>query len=441
MKILFVASEMTSLAKVGGLGDVIASLPKALKKNGVDVSVILPFYETIRKKKLRVKKLGTLEIQLAKERQKAAIYLTKPPNSSVEVFLVENKKYLGKGPVYFARNAVADSLKETKRFVFFSKIVYELLNSPKKILPKFDIIHCHDWHTGALVSLLKNEKPVVFTIHNLGNQGAWKTKDIKQWLGEIPYTDKKVNFMAEGIINADIVTTVSSTYAKEITTKEYGAGLEKLLQKRSRQGKLIGILNGIDYGFWPPQKQKKTGSHSPVFGLVARLAHQKGIHLVTDIVPEFVEKNGVKFRFLGQGEPKNEKKLKSLKRSYPKNIRIKIGFDEKLAIDIYAQSDFFLIPSLFEPSGLGQMIAMRYGTVPIARATGGLKDSIIHKKTGFLFNKANSKALDRAMHDALRTYYDRKKFKKIIQNCKKQDFSWKKSAPKYVKLYRKLINK
>ena len=413
IKVLFAASEMAPMAKVGGLGDVIGSLPKALKKMGVGAEVAIPRYEHISKKNLK------LIFRLDKD---TAVYQTR--SGGVRVFLIDNKKYLSHGPVYFERTAFAGSRKYINRFLFFSKAVFELI---ERGFLKPDVVHANDWHTGALVSLLKRNfqtPKVVFTIHNLANQGKWGGR----------------NLMAEGIKNADIVTTVSRAYAKEILTKEYGEKLEGLLHQRARENKLIGILNGIDYSFWPmearaPRFGASNASPNPRFGFVARLTFQKGLSVLLPVVPYFVKKYGAKFYFLGQGEARFEKKLKELTREYPRNVFVKIGFDEALARRIYANSDFFLMPSFFEPSGLGQMIAMRYGAIPIARKTGGLSDTIYDGRTGFLFAEKTQSALKKAIERAIGIFKNKKKFKMMQKTCKKQNFGWEKSARLYKRLY------
>jgi len=434
MKVLFVASEMTPLAKVGGLGDVMGSLPKALVQIGVETSVIIPLYEQIDRIKWRLKRLGGINVG----QENTIIYYTEIPagdTGKVRIFLIENRRYLSRGPIYFDRTAFMNSRKELERFLFFSRAVFEFVRRRDFFQP--DIVHCNDWHSGALVVMLQNQNSnfknqnlkTVFTIHNLANQGAFGGR----------------NLMEEGIENADMVTTVSPSYAKEILTKKFGEGLENLLRRRDRKKELAGILNGIDYEFWPLAKrdklvfQKKIGLkqdiRSPIFGFVARLTSQKGVNLIIPLVRKLVEENGAQFVFLGQGEVDYEKNLLKLGRDYRDLICTKIGFDEKLAHDIYAQSDFFLMPSIFEPSGLGQMISMRYGTIPIVRATGGLRDSVRHLKTGFVFEKANSGVLFDAIKLALRYFNHPAKMKKMIKNCQNQDFSWNKSAKKYRKLY------
>lgn len=429
LKVLFAASELTPLAKVGGLGDVVGSLPKALHNIGIDAKIIIPRYEQIDKNKLGLKELNQFS-NITVDGEKIKIYKTTLPKSRVEVFLIENDTYLSRGPVYFEKTAFAGSPKEIDRFIFFSKAVFALLQDNNFFRP--DIVHCNDWHTAALVKLIKKSNlgiKTVYTIHNLANQGAVDG----------------TNWMAEGIKNADIVTTVSETYAKEIQTKKFGAGLENLLKKRAKEGKLKGILNGIDYDFWKPRKKDKANfqnklglkkdAKAPLFGLVSRLTYQKGLRMLLPLIDDFVSQ-GAQFVFLGQGESEVEKGLEKAAKNHPDMVYTKIGFDAELANKIYANVDFFLMPSRFEPSGLGQMIAMRYGAIPIVRATGGLKDSVKHLKTGFVFKEEKAIALKKAMEKAMEIFNEKpKQFEKITANCKKEDFSWKRSAKKYKQMY------
>lgn len=419
-KVLFVASECAPIAKVGGLGDVIGTLPRALRQLGLDVKVVIPFYEVVKRRRWKPK----LFLRMDKE---TVVYKTRLPKSLVEVFLIYNRRYLSRGPIYGSRSAFVDSVGEVDRFVFFSKTVWRIINDECWDW-KPDIIHCHDWHTGALIGMLRNQKSrTVFTIHNLANQGIWRGQ----------------NLMAEGIENADLVTTVSPAYAKEILTKDYGEGLEKILRKRHKEGRLEGVLNGIDYDFWPcPSKpwRRRTQNKFPHFGFVARLTYQKGLSLLLPLVSKIVEKYNAKFWFLGQGEKSFEDQLKQLAEEYPDNVFVKIGFDEKLARKIYSESDFFLMPSLFEPSGLGQMISMHYGSIPIVRKTGGLKDTVEHLKTGFVFSQLTSAALFKMLTQAIEFFfYKRKQLEVIRRNCLREDFSWLKSAKEYLKVYNRLI--
>lgn len=457
-KLLFVASECAPIAKVGGLGDVIGGLPKALSEIGIEVKIVIPFYEAVNRRIWKPKFVFKLD-------KETSIYKTRLPESRVDVFLIYNERYLSRGPIYFERTAFASSKKEIDRFLFFSQAVCRLLaricadnNADKRggrigvnlrsslrqsaIGWQPDVVHCNDWHAGALVKEISNWKLViriknkstqlpianyhlpktVFTIHNLANQGKWGGR----------------NPMAEGILTADKITTVSSTYAKEILTPEYGEGLDGLLRKRKVD--LVGILNGIDYGFWPVRQAWGRLRHRfPHFGFIARLTSQKGLDLILPLIPGLAEKEGARFYFLGQGEKRYEKALLHLAKRYPRHVYVKIGFDEKLAHKIYAESDFFLMPSLFEPSGLGQMISMRYGTIPIARATGGLKDTVKHLRTGFVFGKPSSVALLSAIKLAVEYFRSPEKLAKMRKNCLKQDFSWEKSARKYKELYKKIV--
>jgi len=477
MKILFVASELTPIAKVGGLGDVVGALSKSLTKLGLNVAVVIPRYNFIPKRGLQLVQ-ENISIPLKSNTEQISIYKTNLPGSKTNVFLIDNKKYLSTGPApYFESTALVGAKKEIQRFAFFSKAVaYAVLDG---WFGGIDLVHANDWHTGPLVTLLAKrqnglvQRPIktIFTIHNLSNQGRWASAQIDNWFlskGEKPiFTpfSKDYNFIAEGILNADWVTTVSPTYAKEILTSHYGAGLEKILKKRV--GNLTGILNGIDYDFWNPGKDKfifqnysaknislkvvnktaiqkslklKHDATIPVFGLVARLTSQKGIDFIIKALPGFLKNFDAQFIFLGRGLPEYEKALANLAQKFPEQIYTKIGFDEPLAHRIYAGSDFFLMPSRFEPSGLGQMIAMRYGTIPIVRSTGGLEDTVKHLKTGFVFKKANDSYFKKALKTA-RHYYFRypKKLAVIQKNCLKENFDFSESALEYQKLYQKLL--
>lgn len=433
LHVLLAASECAPMVKVGGLGDVIGSLPKALKKLGVETAVIIPRYEIVDTAGLKLA-VGDFPVTFRNKIESVKVYQGFLPKSKVPVFYVENNKYLSKGgPVYFSRTAIASESAEFDRFHFFSHAVYELLAFDK--LPfRPDILHANDWHAGVLIQLLKLSSlklPSVFSIHNLGNQGIFRGR----------------NSMAEGIAGADLVNTVSPTYAKEIQTKEYGAGLENLLKKKNP----VGVLNGIDYGTLKNKFDKKKakrklqkelglaeGDSYPLFGLVSRLVEQKGIRLITPIVGELIEKHQAQFVFLGVGSEEYEKELRDLAKKYPKNVSSNLIFSEKLAEKIYIASDFFLMPSLFEPCGLGQMIAMNYQTIPIARKTGGLKDTVREGKTGFVFSGKKPEDLRQAVERAIKLFYNKKEFAAMRKRCGEQDFSWDKSAVRYKDLYKKI---
>jgi len=473
LKVLFLASECTPIAKVGGLGDVIGSLPKALKELGLDVRIAIPKYKIIDEKNYPLR-LIVSEIKIGEEL--VNIYQGLLPGSKVSVYFLENEKYFGESGVYFEKTAFVGSFEEIKRFLFFSQAILRVFN----LLDwKPQIIHCHDWHTAIVAPLLKckmqNAKckiKTLLTIHNLANQGKWTAKEILDFLGlkgdeteSLKIRDREGNFniLQQGILNADLINTVSPTYAKEILTKEYGEGLENYLSKREKD--LFGILNGIDekrfnpktdpdikinYSFEKIEKKNENkidlqrilkfpdNPKIPIIGIINRLTSQKGVDLVIEIIPEIVKLN-CQLVILGVGEEEYEKKLLELSKKYPENISSQIRFDPVLAQKIYAGSDIFLVPSKFEPCGLGQMISMAYGTIPIVRKTGGLADTVEDKKSGFVFEKYKSEALLNTLKEALNFYKNPKRWRKLIKFAMSKDFSWQKSAKKYLKLYKKLI--
>jgi len=466
MKVLFVASECAPFAKVGGLADVVGALPKFLKASGVDVRICLPKYRTIDLKKYKFRLIaGNISVK----GEKTNIYQGFLPGSQLIVYLLENKKYFSQKDIY--SNNYFDDI---KRFLFFSQAVLEIFPAIKWFP---NIINCHDWHAAIITSLLKlktkNLKTkTLLTIHNLAQQGKWNAQEIFDFLNlkgneteNLKSRDRAgdFNILQQGILNADLINTVSPNYAKEILTQEYGEGMEKQLFKRKKQ--VFGILNGIDEEKFNPQTdsdlklnyslkdikgktqnkiylQKKLNLRKndqvPLLGLIGRLDPQKGIDLIIEIIPDLIKKD-YQLIILGKGDPNYEKKLLELSQKYPQNISSHIKFDAALAQKIYAGSDIFLIPSKFEPCGLIQMIAMRYGTIPVARKTGGLADTIEEGKTGFLFEKYNKEALWKSIGRAVKTYQDKKEWTKLIQRAMRKDFSWKKSALKYRQLYKQLL--
>jgi len=456
IKVLFLSAEAAPLAKIGGLGDVAGALPGNLAKLGVDIRICLPFYGSINQKKYPAKKIiSRLAIPTDGKNETIDVYRTNLPGTKVPIYLIKhiffNSKEIYIGKPLMLGGKYTKPLDELKRFAFFTRAALE---TAKKLDFQPNIIHANDWHTALAANFIKtlNQKSnffaktkTLYTIHNLANQGINKDK----------------NYMAEGILSADLVNTVSPTYAKEILTKEYGAGLENILVKREKQ--LYGILNGIDIDFFNPAKdnlisqkyslknlEKKTANkielqqqlglpqnkNTALVGLVTRFVWQKGVELIT----EKFSKLNCQFVFLGTGEKKYENTLLNLAKKYPNNFKVIIKFDEKLAHEIYAGSDIFLVPSRFEPCGLTQMIAMRYGSVPVVRATGGLVDTV-NKKVGFTFKKFDSTEFYKTLNKALKIYYKQPKVWRQLQlSDMKQDFSWSKSAGEYLKLYKKLAN-
>jgi len=465
LKILMASAEIAPFAKVGGLADVVGSLPPALKKLDCDVRLILPLYGNIKLKSYKVKKLkDIIEICSGGKTRKIEIWESKLPNSSVPVYFIEEEEYFSPNEVYSKKN-------NSERFLFFSLAV---LHGLPHIGFQPDIIHCHDFHTALIPDLLKagrheyyKNSKTLYTIHNLNYQGkseieVLKTGNLsKHSLKSLTKDaqDGDINFMVQGILNSDLVNTVSPTYAREIATSFYGAGLEEIIRKNKR--KFSGILNGIDIDFFDPAKdkfikkrysikslnkkiknkfalQKKLGlsknKNIPIVSIVSRLVWQKGLELITKDLIEL----DCQFVFLGSGQKKYENHLKKFAKKYPDRVSTNIMFDEKLAHLIYAGSDIFLMPSRFEPCGLGQMVAMRYGTVPVARKTGGLADTVT-SNVGFGFTEFAEEAFYGAVRRSLNTFYNNpKKWRKIQMNGMNKDFSWNKSAKEYLKLYKKL---
>jgi len=460
-KIVFVAAECAPFVKVGGLADVIGSLPKALKKIGANVSVVIPFYGAIKLKKDDLVLLKSkIAINFEGKEELFSLWKTKLPQSEVSLFLIDNKKFF-EGNAYLENDASSGgSLQEARRFLFFSVAALKTTE-----LIKGDIIHCHDWHSALIPFLLKKKKiKTLITIHNIAYQGIF-TAEVVNRLLKTKLTGT-VNCLEKGIEKSNLITTVSPTYAKEILSPEFGFGLEKLLKKRKKD--LFGIINGLDYQQFGPatdpyikrkysieslvgkavnkeylQKKcfQKANPEVPIIGMVTRIAEQKGFDLIEKILPQMIKEN-LQFVILGRGTEKYESFLKKIAKKNPQKLSVTTRFDEKFAHQIYAGSDIFLMPSVFEPCGLGQMIAMKYGTVPIVRAIGGLKDTVRsvdkNKPTGFSFEEYSPKALWFEIKKALHLFKDKKRWLEIQKNGMSENFSWEHSAQLYLDLYKKL---
>lgn len=453
-----VVSEMTPFAKTGGLADVAGALPLALAKVGIQVHLFLPRYLTVK----------TDEEQL-------------PIADRVTVHWIDHETYFKRPGLY--GEGGTDYPDNLDRFSFFSRA--SLARMKREDL-RVDLLHAHDWQTALTVVYLKSRFKAdpffssirtVFTVHNLGYQGIFP-KDEYPKLG-LPWElftleglefYNQVNLLKGGLLFADRLTTVSPTYSKEICAREQGYGLEGLLRKRSHE--LVGILNGIDSEIWNPatdrllpfrydvaslaqkaknrvalQKELKLGAESvPLIGMVTRLASQKGLDLVVEALPDLV-KRGIQIVLLGSGDRSIEKALETAARGIP-SVRVRLGFDEGLAHRIYAGADLFLMPSRYEPCGLGQMIAMRYGTLPLVRATGGLADTVIDegdtpssRGNGFCFQEYGAKALLQAVDRALAVYRDPTRWAVLQRRGMTTDFSWDRSAEEYLALYESLSRK
>ncbi|MBR5128032.1 MAG: glycogen synthase GlgA [Roseburia sp.] len=476
-KILFATSEAVPFIKTGGLADVTGSLPKYINKEEFDVRIILPKYLCMNSRfedQLCFK--CHLWVELGWRKQYVGIYETK--QDGVTYYFVDNEFYFAGDKPY---NQIYEDI---EKFAFFSKAVLEAL-------PYIDfcpeIIHCHDWQTGLIPVFLRTlygsqeyyaGMRTVFSIHNLKFQGRWMLSEVKDITGLPPhiFTDDKLeaygeaNYLKGGLVYANAITTVSKTYANEIMTPEGGEGLHGLLSARSND--VYGIVNGLDYDVFNSETDPgiaknfkvtnvKTGKKANklalqkefalpeeegtyLMGMVGRLTDQKGLDLVAYIMEELLQTAKIQIIVLGTGEGRYEEMFRYFENKYPNQIKAYIGYSEELAHRIYASCDSFLMPSLFEPCGLSQLMSMRYGTLPIVRETGGLKDTVEayneyeHTGTGFSFKNYNAHEMLDTIRYSLKVYYDdRKEWDAMVKRAMKQDFSWERSAREYEELYKR----
>ncbi len=469
MKIGIVASEAVPYAKTGGLADVAGTLFKVFGKMGNESHLFLPFYKTVKNIE-NIKEAGEISVKIGSQLVKGNVLTSRTQYGTV-VF-IEQDYYFGRDELYGTKEG--DYPDNGERFGFFDFAVLEAI---KKLDLNLDVIHANDWQTGLIPLLIKDKDMKIgtlFTIHNLGYQG-----NFKQGIIDLLHIDRKyftidgfefygnVSFLKSGIVFSDYVSTVSPSYAKEIMTPEYGMGMDGIL--RARKDKLVGILNGIDYDLWNPETDKMIYANysvnslsgkkenklrlseelefqigeKPLFGMVSRLAGQKGVDILTEALEEFL-KEDIKVVILGTGEKALEEKLVSLENKFPDKIKSLIKFDNALAHKIYAASDFFIMPSKYEPCGLGQLIALKYGSVPVVRATGGLKDTIdnyneyTHCGNGFSFEEYSPEELLETLKKAEEIYGDKKTYNTLRQIGMMCDFSWDSSAMKYLELFEKI---
>ncbi len=481
MHIVFVASEAAPLAKTGGLADVVGSLPHALKRLGHDVAVIMPYYRRqIRASGVKIRPLKqSISIWVDGIDRIAPLHEAKV--DGLRFILVEQDDFYDREGLYGpSGSAYSDNL---LRYIFFNRVALEaacLLEHP------VDIFHCHDWQTGFIPLLLQTQyqhqprianAQCVFTIHNLAYQGVFPSF----WLHRLGLPAEffhpgsfefygQINCMKAGIFAADRITTVSQAYAGEILTPEYGCHLESFLSEHA--GKLSGIVNGLDVENWNPatdtaiaanyapgnmqgKRHCKTGlqkelgftcdAEAPLLTIISRLAEQKGVDLLLDCAPGWLEK-GYQLAVLGSGEPAYEAMLKRLAKERPEQMHFYAGFNEELARQIYAGGDIFLMPSRFEPCGLGQLMSMRYGNVPVVRATGGLKDTVtshaVSKRTstGFGFEQAKPAVFHAAVDFAVETWRKPAAWQRIVSRAMRRDSSWDASADSYVNLYESIVD-
>jgi len=478
VRILFVASEAVPFSKTGGLADVVGALPKFLAARGHEVSVFLPRYrsteagEVVRGQlPIRVgPTLHAVDIQEGKQRD------------GVRHFFVDYPPFFDRDSLYM--DGGKDYPDNAERFALFSRAALEFIR--RSGTP--ELIHCHDWQSALVPVLLKSEYaddpalrsiPVVFTVHNMGYHGLFPAETVEaiglpaelftmhglEFFGQL-------NFLKGGLLYADFVTTVSKKYAQEIQTEEYGHGLDGVI--RQRAATVTGILNGVDYSEWSPETDKFLVANysldrlegkrackkellqrfrlpvrnlqKPLIGIVSRFATQKGFDLITEVADELMAKD-LLIVALGTGEPDYEKLFRQLAKRFRRQFAVRVAYDNALAHKIEAGSDMFLMPSRYEPCGLNQIYSLKYGTVPVVRATGGLDDTIepfdpdTGQGTGFKFADHSGQALLACVSEALRLYSDNPSaWQRLIRNGMEKDYSWSASAAEYERLYQRVVN-
>ena len=482
MKILFVTSELSPFSRAGGLADVSHALPMALARMGHEVFIATPKYRQARNVKPPLKILNTtLEVPISWMKKTAQVYQASLKNQ-VTVYLIGRDDLYDREGLY--GNEYGDYQDNAERFIFFSRAVLELCLA-LNLRP--DIIHCNDWQTGLIPVYLKtlyvHTTPLqstasLFTIHNLGYQGLFWHYDLHlTGLGWELFTPRsleffgKLNLMKGGIVFADILNTVSPTYRKEILTPVNGFGLEGVL--KTRENDLFAVLNGVDYTVWDPSKdplltvsytpatlenkkacksrlqelfQLKKKGELPVMAIISRLLDRKGLDLVSQIFPRLLE---LEFQIIlmGQGTDQYQNWATEMVEKYPDLIGFEMGYNEPLAHQIQAGADMLLMPSRYEPCGLDQLYALKYGTIPIVRAVGGLDDTVEDYNpqtdlgTGFKFKEYEGEKLLQTIQRALSVYRDKPRWKRLIKRAMNQDFSWEKSASLYESLYQKALEK
>jgi starch synthase len=475
MNILFAASEAVPFAKTGGLADVVGTLPKALRELGLSISVILPKYSTIAHTfRESMVTIAEFEVELGWRKQYCGVQ--KLLHEGTTYYFIDNEYYFKRDDLY----GYAD---DGERYAFFSLAVIASL-AHLEIQP--DVIHCHDWQTGMIPLLLRTEEQVqlasppiktVFTIHNLKYQGVFAKSvlqdffrlDSRFFTGHELELHGGASYLKGGLLYADHITTVSPTYAREIQTEHYGESLDSLLRYRSHQ--LTGIVNGIDVKEFDPMTDrflscnyrdslvKKTknkldlqarfglpvGADKPLIVCVGRLVQQKGLDLIQHVMPQLVAIEDAQWMILGTGEARYEYMFGHTAWLHPQKMVAQITFNDELAHQLYAAADLFLMPSLFEPCGIGQLIAMRYRAVPIVRETGGLCDTVqpynqyTGEGTGFTFRHYNAHEMLDAIQRAVHVFkHDPQAWQQLHHNMRKCDFSWYRSARSYQELYHQL---
>jgi starch synthase len=483
MKICFAASEVAPLSKTGGLADVAAALPRQLSFMGHDVRVFMPFYSLVERQGREFRPLRCareFSVDLGSIAYEVSVWTTHTVPGGPPIHLVDCPELYHRSAIY------TDEADEPQRFALFSKAVIEIC---RRMEWSPDLFQCNDWHTGLLPLFLESspernklfrDSATLLTIHNIGYQGIFPGDCLEEigldgsehLLDQEELLAGRIGFLRSGIAHADAITTVSPTYAEEIQGEEYGMGLQALL--RQRKESLTGILNGVDYDEWSPERdnwipyrfsrtrmdgkeknksylleklQLSGGTEAPLLGIVSRFARQKGFELCYSVLPELMTGSDLILVALGTGDSEYEEFFRNLEQRFPGRAFYHCGYSDELAHLIEASADMFLMPSRYEPCGLNQMFSLKYGTVPIVRKTGGLADSVTPFKretadgTGFVFEHLNSDGLRWALRLALETYSDRPLWRQLMSNGMLQDFSWKKQARLYEELFTSVILK
>jgi starch synthase len=478
LNILFLSPEAVPFAKTGGLADVAGSLPDSLHRLGLNIRLILPLYTMVRQSKIKMHLIvDDLKVPLGRELLSVRVWEAQTPGE-VPVYFIEREDMFDRAYLY--GTALGDYHDNLERFTVYShgalRIAEELCFAP-------DVIHCNDWQSGLVPALLKGpyatspfvgNARTIFTIHNLGYQGIFPVE--KLWLTGLTREAffhleglefwGKISLLKAGIVYADSITTVSSTYAKEIQTDSYGMGMEGILHHR--RSSLSGILNGVDCRVWNPADdlylsapyslKKIAGKRrckealikemhldrslttQPLLAMISRLDTQKGLDLLIKILDNILSLN-VGLVILGAGDASIQEALKTTATNNPGRVALTVGFDEPLAHRIMAGADMLLIPSRYEPCGLTQMYALKYGTIPVVRATGGLEDTITlfnpqtGKGNGFKFTAYTPKAFLKTLQKAVELFHDPEAWRKLRTNAMREDFSWDRSARSYLELY------
>jgi starch synthase len=483
MKVLFVASEAYPLVKTGGLGDVLYSLPHALRARGVDIRLVLPGYRALLRQLDEVRILGWCDVRGAEGIVSARILETRHPDFAFPLWVIDCPTLFDRAGNPYVSASGQDWPDNAERFTVFARVAALLSEDALEIGWKPAVVHAHDWQAGLVAAFLADqpERPkTVFTIHNLAYGGHFSHDDFVRlqlpghwWSPEGVEFHGGFSMLKAGIVYADSVTTVSPTYADEICTPEFGCGLDGLLS--SRRYKLHGILNGIDTKTWNPYTDPHLPAHfsagriqpgkrrnkqallerflpevdaaalqAPLLGLVGRMVEQKGVDWVLAAMPVLLAETDARFVMLGSGQASYEQKFTRLAKQHPERVFVEIGYDEPLAHQIEAGSDLFLMPSRFEPCGLNQMYSLRYGTLPVVFRTGGLADTVVDvseanladgSANGFVFDTPDPDAFLAAIRRALDLYRQPAVWQRLQQTGMRQSFDWASSAGHYLSLY------